>query len=641
MPSGQVPVPVEGGSINVVDRFRRLYFHLYGNAGASRAERIAGDLCLLLLLKAAVDRHGVPEAVTSYLEGTIDDPTALIHTLDRHYPALMRERGGFSLSGSGLREAAADLLQVDLGNAPAHSIGDAFQALVGPRLRGERGQFFTPRTLVRAMVTMVDPHPGETVVDPACGTGGFLVEAHTHRAGQGGPGSLVGRDKDADMVGLATALLELVAPAVASVQRTNALDLHHWDGRGAPALGEVDAVLTNPPFGTRIGVRDPEVLGGYELGHTWQTAPTGWEPTQRLQDAQDPQILFLELCVRLLKPGGRLAIVLPEGVFGNHRQGYVWSWLRRLGSIEALLDCPRTTFQPGTDIKTNVLMFRRSGRSGRQHRHATKIAVAHHCGHDCRGRTHGVGDLPHRDDFADLAARFNAAKNDWSAVDLSDCSYFVPRYHLHEVAQSGPERDLVGAARWARLDELVSDGVLLVRKGHEVGARHYGTGEIPFIRTSDLANQEVRSDPTKAVSQEVYERHRVAQALAPETILLVADGRYRIGTTAILAHADLPCVVQSHLRIFQVAQTDVVDPYELLFALNLAQSKERLRRLVFVQSTLGTLGGRLMQLELPILHGDGPWREAVDRFRAILRQRRTLLAELAELAALSTREEKS
>src|SRR5208283_5592642 len=114
---------------------------------------------------------------------------------------------------------------------------------------------------------------------------------------------------------------------------------------------------------------------------------------------------FIELCVKRLKPGGRMGIVLPEGVFGNRQEGYVWAWLRQQGRITALLDCPRTTFQPSTDTKTNVLFFEKSGidsTEGANSKGKVFVGVALRCGHDRRGRTHLPDGRAHDDDFERL-----------------------------------------------------------------------------------------------------------------------------------------------------------------------------------------------------------------------------------------------
>ena len=119
-------------------------------------------------------------------------------------------------------------------------------------------------------------------------------------------------------------------------------------------------------------------LRHFELGHAWAFAASDdqWIQQRSLRSSQDPQLLFLELCFMLLKPGGLLGIVLPEGVFGNRKAGYVWDYVREHGTIEAMIDCPRTTFQPGTDTKTNVVFIRTFGKKRESRSEPVRIAIA-------------------------------------------------------------------------------------------------------------------------------------------------------------------------------------------------------------------------------------------------------------------------
>jgi type I restriction enzyme M protein len=346
--------------------------------------------------------------------------------------------------------------------------------------------------------------------------------------------------------------------------------------------------------------------------------------TEAVSSTQDPQILFLEMCVRKLKPGGRLGIVLPEGVFGNRRTGYIWNWIRSQGRITSLLDCPRTTFQPGTDTKTNVLFFEK-GAESTDH---VRIAVALTCGHDRRGRARTQDGRPYPDDFTALAK----SGKGWNKVRLRDPSYLVPRYYIDREL-SREEQSLTEGASFLSLGELRERKVLTIRKGHEVGSHAYGTGDIPFVRTSDVNNFEIAVDPTKSVSETVYEEYAPQQKLRPGDVLMVVDGRYRIGATALLTASNARCIVQSHFRILSITDDRALDPYELLFALNLPSVKMQLRNLVFVQSTLGTLGNRLLELEIPVLHGDGPWKDRVASFTDLLRKRDESLAVLKRMTA--------
>lgn len=627
-----------GMNQNLPEIFKRIYYHLYSNSNASRAEAIIEDLSLLLLTKLSADQTGQRHVIDSFVADGGDANIVLLPLLTSVFPKLLGTGQRFVLNDASLRRSLSEMADLDLAKAPAHLFGEAFQALIGPRLRGEKGQFFTPKSLVQGMVRILDPKPWERVLDPCVGTGGFLAETflyQAHRYGEeAATGSLIGVDKDSGLARLSGALLTVLAGQRAEIHNFNSLDFDAWRiSTGSNPSDGFDVVLTNPPFGAKIGIKEPSILSNYSFGHIWsQSKTSGWAATGALCASEDPQVLFLEFCVRVLRPGGRLGIVLPEGMFGNKQTAYAWTWLRQQGSIDALLDCPRTAFQPGTDTKTNVLFFRKSELAEVSAKQKTKVAVAINCGHDRRGRSVKATGEAHADDFPEIAAAYSDGRSDkWRRVDLKESEYVVPRYHYYKSENSGLEDWLGSEAKLVSLGDLVKKGLISVRKGHEVGSDAYGTGEIPFVRTSDISNFEVSADPTKSVSEQVYEQYAAAQNLLPGDILMVVDGRYRIGATAILDENSALCIAQSHLRILSVSDKSKLDPYALLYALNLPSVKLRLRGLVFIQSTLGTLGSRLMELKIPLLLGDGPWSERISQFRATLQGRSKLLAEMKRM----------
>lgn len=617
--------------------FRKLYYYLYTNSQASRAERIVSDLSFLLLLKVLEEKKSNKNIFTKFLANESNSSESLLLLLHKSFPALVDGTDKFSMGDAALRESLRILEDINLINSPAHVLGDAFQSLIGPRLRGDKGQFFTPQALVRAMVRVVAPKPNESILDPACGTGGFLTESHQYQLLQGHPsGVLVGLDKDIDLFRIASSLLMVICG-----KRANLLNANSLDPKNSLLLGatcpQFDVVLTNPPFGSKIGVRDKDILQKYMLAFQWIECgkEKQWRKTDIMLSVQDPQILFLELCVRSLKPGGRLGIVLPEGVFGNKRTSFVWEWLKSQGRVTALLDCPRTTFQPGTDTKTNVLFFQRSdGTTNMKNSRDIRVAVAVHCGHDRRGRTLLADNTPYPDDFARLS---ESGTRDWQKIQIKHPDYWVPRYYAKSEL-SGEEKSLVQSASFMTLGELRDKKILSIRKGHEVGSHAYGSGNIPFVRTSDVNNFEVSADPTKSVSESIYEEYARQQNLKPEDILMVVDGRYRIGTTALLTDTNYRCIVQSHFRIISIMNKSAINPYELMFAFTLPSVKSQLRNLVFIQSTLGTLGNRLLELTVPIMHGIGPWTDQINQFRDLLKKRDESLAALKKIAGNDTDE---
>lgn len=620
--------------------FRKLYYHFYSNSRASRAERIISDLSNLLLCKIASERNGGAAEIEQFRRGAGSANKLLLPILLKSFPHLISEDEKFFLEDSVLRDGLEELAPLSFQAAPAHILGEAFQALIGPRLRGDKGQFFTPKSLVRAMIAVLNPPWSAKVVDPACGTGGFLVETHTfqtnHKQIAGTAGKLIGLDKDRDLSRLSEAIVEITAPNRAIILNVNSLDLQALARLPAEISPfKADFVLTNPPFGAKIKITDKAILNQYALGHKWSQTETGWKQEIGGRDAQDPQILFLELCIRLLKPDGQMGIVLPEGVFGNHSLGYVWEFVRSQGQILALLDCPRTTFQPGTDTKTNVLFFEKTNSLEHSSNSSNRVwtAVAINCGHDRRGRSHKTNGEAYPDDFHTIGTAFAQREQTpgvWQLSEITNPYYLVPRYYdlapFRELAQ---EADRLGA-QLISLGEMVKKGYLRIRKGHEVGTEAYGTGEIPFIRTSDLSNYEISIDPTRSVSEEIYEQFASQQRLTPGDILLVSDGRYRIGRTAILHAHNYRCVVQSHIRIISVTPRSPINPVELLYLLSLPMVQHQIRNLVFIQSTLGSLGKRLYEVQIPLPKSTPEWKKTTAEFRSLVEERATLLNRLRQ-----------
>lgn len=620
-------------SQDYTDAFRRLYYHMYSNSNTSRAERIISDLSKLLLAKLV---NGLDTGSTfhKFLNGHGSANELILPLLLARYPSLIEGDDRFTIDDQALRNSLHALESLDFHHAPAHLLGDAFQALMGPRLRGDKGQFFTPKSVVRAMVAIAAPAPGAKVVDPACGTGGFLTEAAAYWQAQPSlPGQLIGMDKDADLSRLAAILLEIVCPGQGTLLHLNSLDwqrLAELPTTNSPL--NADVVLTNPPFGTKIAIEDPAILRQYALGHQWVADPTTgrWGSTSQLRVSQDPQILFIELCVKLLKPGGRLGIILPEGVFGNRGAGYVWDFLRMHGHLYAMIDCPRTTFQPGTDTKTNILFFEKGAASDPHLPETVEVAVALHCGHDRRGRTTRENGEPYPDDFTYISKewRERSAHAYWSRCILTDRYYLVPRYYDTLTSELLQQEARLAGGELMTFKQLLDKGWITIRKGDEVGAEAYGTGEVPFIRTSDIANFEISIDPTKSVSVEIYQSFAPNQALKPGDILLVVDGRYRIGRCAILNENNYQCVVQSHLRIISVQDGAPFTAMELLYLLSLPVVQRQIRNLVFIQSTLGSLGKRIEELKIPILQPSAAWKTRLDEFAYIVSERARLLAKL-------------
>ena len=647
--------------------FRDLRNHLAGmTTGITRDEALAQEIINILFCKILDEQRTDDDGMVEFRAGVGESPELVQKRLMKLFDEVKRatfndvfaENDAITLDAESVRYVVGELQNYRIMEADRDAIGDAFEVFIGPALRGSEGQFFTPRNVVKLIVDMLDPQPWERVIDPACGSGGFLVSALLHvwkkyeegrkqtsysmtNARNMASQCFDGIDKDAFLAKVCKAYMALIGDGRGGVFCENSLNPPEtWAAmmRERIKLDKYDVVLTNPPFGVHIPIKGQSMLAQYQLGHKWVEGPP-FGLTSLVKEEETPQILFIERCVQLLKPGGRMGIVLPEGIFGNRGMGYVLDYLRGAGKIVAIIDCTRRLFQPHTDTKTNVVIFRKSGGKTEMADKAF-LAVAKTCGHDKRGKMVFRPDGTADDEIAEVAAVYHGKKKPKVSrlgfrKRLADMEpyYLVPRYYSPEVTDALSSFAGQTQARLVAVGDLIAEGALKIGKGHEIGSTAYGTGEIPFIRTSDIANLEITHDPTFGVSEDIYEEYAAKQQLRPLDILFVNDGRYRIGQVCMLTEFDIRIVIQSHFRVIRSLDHKTLDPFLLLYLFRHPVVRLQVEAKTFIQSTIATLGPRLKELILPVPQDLGKLRETVSKLRHGILERARLRAELRELEA--------
>lgn len=258
---------------------------------------------------------------------------------------------------------AGRLQGISLAETPGDVKGEAFQAFVYRNQRGDRGEFFTPHPVVRLAVEMLAPKANERVIDPTCGSGGFLIQAISYLA-DNAPDfdraayvreNLRGIEFNPDVALSAMIRLAFEGGSGAEIICANAL-LPHEQFDGA-----FDVVLTNPPFGSKGKVEDQRMLSSYLLARRWnQTGSDEWEATRSVLTGQAPEVLFMEKCLNLLRPGGRMAVVLPDGLLQNISNSHIRFWMRSEAVVLGVVSIPQEAFIPyGTGIKTSLLLLQK------------------------------------------------------------------------------------------------------------------------------------------------------------------------------------------------------------------------------------------------------------------------------------------
>jgi len=632
-------------SLNLKKTFVSINNHLYGKLKYADTDTRARskEIINLLLCKLVDEINKSPEdEMEIYVrEGETDEElleriqTFFQLNVKKKYPNVMGENEQITLNKDLLFIIIKELGPISLLESSKDILSDAFEIFVSKMLKDEGGQFFTPPNIVKFMVNYLDPEEDSKVLDPACGHGGFLLETKDLLWSKIDNGqkkvriisNLHGIDKDLFLARICKLYLEILSSGKSNVFCEDSLDPLSYREQAKKIIKNnyFDSVLTNPPFGAKIPINRKDILNEYEFGYVWKNIDGNWQKQEKIVKQQPPQILFIERCVQLLKDGGKLGIVLPEGIFGNPSNRYIWEFLESNGKILGIISLDQNTFQPYTCNKTSILFFQKLKDIPENYK--IDFAIIDNVGHDKDGKTQYILN---KDGTKKLDNDKNPIIN-YDLIDLhiklkksEDFNYqkeqklfkinfsriknniFIPSYYI------GVEKPLK-ALENNKDFQLISIGDLIKKKiiytknrdflprGVEIGSNVYGLGSIPFIRTSDINNWEINLDSHKKTSEEVYNQFKVKQNIEVGDILLVKDGGPNlIGRTAYITELDTRIIIQSHIFQIKILENrENIDSPLILHLLNLVLVQKQIKAITFVQGTISTIGNRILDVKLP------------------------------------------
>lgn len=322
---------------------------------------------------------------------------ALFDDARKQWPGVFAEDEKVKLGPEHLQVCVGSLEEWKLFNSNLDVVDEAFEYLVNKSSKGEKGQYFTPRWVIDLCVKMLNPQEQETVIDTACGSAGFTVHAIFHiwkqiLQDEGLPVShlftmedkpqrckdyvkdkVFAIDFDEKSVRVARCLNLIAGDGQTNVLHLNTLDWPKWDerinqdedwrdtyGEGWKQLKHLravkndnrgfqfDVLMANPPFAGDI--KQSDMLSPYELGH---------KANGKLETKVGRDLLFIERNLDFLRPGGRMAIVLPQGRFNNASDKRVREFIAERCRILAVVGLHPNTFKPHTGTKTSVLFVQK------------------------------------------------------------------------------------------------------------------------------------------------------------------------------------------------------------------------------------------------------------------------------------------
>lgn len=339
----------EWAASNIKARNRKIFFRIYGESAAELYDKINN----------------------------------LFHDAADKWKGVFAELDKIELTPSHLMTCVSFLQDIKLFNSNLYVIDEAFEYLVTDIAKGSKGQFFTPRYVIDMCVKMLNPKENEYIIDPAAGSCGFTVHTIFHISGQQftnqklppyavefAQNNVYGIDFDLRAVKVAKALNLIAGDGRTHVYRANSLDSMNWDGEVKGALKPFlrrfqndrlqddsnqrnykfftfDVSLTNPPFAGEIAER--HILKEYRIS----------EKNGKLQSSVERDTLFIERNMNFLKDGGRMAIVLPQGILNNGHEEYIRTFIMGKARILAVVSLGENTFRPHTSTKTSILFLQK------------------------------------------------------------------------------------------------------------------------------------------------------------------------------------------------------------------------------------------------------------------------------------------
>lgn len=359
---------------NLLKRFEEIHDYIYANDGLSPQQTLEEFVKILFikifdenensnkfaisaeewnLLKSGKINQSLTERISNLFELTKQAYTDIFDSDDR-----------IKLTPIALGFTVNKLQSISLLNSSQDAKGLAFQKFLSHHEKDGRGQFFTPEPVIDFCVEMMQPKPDEIIIDPACGSGGFLMSALKFlqknnlelNTSKSVSSYLFGLDINKSIARIAKMKLLLESNGKTNVICTNSLEDLDSIKLSVSQKDGFDIVLTNPPFGAKI--TNTSTLSKFDLGHKWSNYDKEYHKTKVVYPNQNAEILFIERCIQLLKEGGRMAIVLPNGNFENPSLEYLRYYIKLKTKILAIVNLPQETFIPfGTGVKTSLLFL--------------------------------------------------------------------------------------------------------------------------------------------------------------------------------------------------------------------------------------------------------------------------------------------
>ncbi len=657
---------------NLKSVFSEIRGYVVGNSvGVNRDEMIAREMIHIILCKIYDERFTRPNDMvtfhTTYEDSDEEVKNRIIDLFNRvktKYSDVLSSSDSIDFDGQTLRYIVGKIQNYCISESDRDIVADAFEVFIGYSLKGEQGQFFTPKNVVRTLVTAINPQPEDMIIDPSCGSGSFLVESLKHvwsiidNQGKDFGWSesateeekkavaiknIRGIEKDSFLTKVAKSYMAILGDGKGGIFCQDSLDLPknwHSNTQNNIKLDSFSVSFSNPPFGKEIKVTGAAKLSQYELAKKVDSAGNIKQLTEG-----NVSSLFLERNIQLLSKGGRLAIILPETYFHAPMQKQVRSFMYK-HNIQWIIDFPHNTFRPHNNAKCIAIILQKD--TPQQER--INMAVAEYIGHDHNGQpiykydADGSKTDVINDDTVEIIKEIKAINEGKSikqkytfSVDAKTVikkDILVPRYYWSSKLTSIQKKAEAQGIELVSVSDLIEQKILSFFDGNGSPASEYkGTGEYPYIRVKDIVNWQMYKDPTALIPKHVFDSlYKEEKALKPKDILFVRRGSYRIGSVAMVSPYDLEVILTREILVLRLLDESEykLTPEYLLFAFSHQLVQEQLTNKIFMDTTLPNIADRWKELYIPVYKDKKEYNEIKNKAAKLVENQWKSLSHLAE-----------
>ena len=613
------------------------------DTSSTRPDERLNNLCNILLAKIESDKRAKAEP---------DKPVKFQYAKDRSKTAqrirelfrdlLISNSDSFEdanetivFDDSTISKCVFELAKYRVFGLSSETVSTAFQVFRHDSLKSDDGQYFTPLPIINNAVKLLQIKLSDKVLDPACGTGGFLLQSYialkeNYPAMDDGDAKgwaqrhLYGVDKDKVNVKLTKAIMLTIGDGSTNTFHGDSIRSYLWESRFKHLAINLKSemfscILTNPPFGKnlKLNANDGKIIK-FEVSHKDIKSENRLDLSQENYTERELGIAFIERCHKLLIKGGKLGIVLPETYFFSDTYIWLQDWIHKHFYLRAIVNIPMEAFQGFCRAKTNLYILEKKGvkQSNLSWVKEGEVLVLNSktCGINKDGNelykvnpVTGERDYSKLDDqlSEDCDAIIRGIHTEHSIYiplnEIIKSNIAIPGYYNNEYFDNIKTFCERNDFDYMSLGNLYSEGYINIFHGHGSPSADQRVGDVPYIKVSDLRAGTVNINPTNMIPLNLAKKYWKGEVSGLKAYDLICPERAskNIGDFCVLQPGQENIVLTKEVICLR-SINDKFDQFYLLWVMGLPVVRKQWERVIFMQTNREDVGNRFLEILLPI-----------------------------------------